>query len=236
MGSSSADSRQSYISRVRLLGWGGGAVKSLSGFKKSHHSVPDADTPATRRFLGQLCAGELAEEAEALFQEVRAAMGYKRKDLSLEVGAPTAVLTARDFVFEWDYALESCDPASYVITRTLHGLRSGDLVRAPEFDGVFARRFTAVGFDLRKGVQVEAVIDAVEGLEEDPAGLQVDYPSDCRTCTLSVPGVEAEVVCDGASLEMRFARAGSPRELIEAFAAVRAAFALSKSRPLAGLL
>ncbi|MFH1496911.1 MAG: hypothetical protein ABII82_03700 [Verrucomicrobiota bacterium] len=234
---SSGDAKQSYVSRVRLLGWGGGAVKALGGFKKSHHTLPDADTPATRRFLGQLCTGELTEEAEALFQTVRAAMNYKRKDLSLDLTSPTAVLTAKDFVFEWDYALEPADPASYVVTRTLHGLRSGDLVQAGEFDAVFAGRFTAVGFDLRKGVQVEAVIDAVEGLDdENAAGLRVDYPSDCRTCTLSVPDVAAEVVCDGASLEMRFTRAGSPRELLEAFAAVRAAFALSKSRPLAGLL
>ena len=49
-------------------------------------------------------------------------------------------------------------------------------------------------------------------------------------------GVEAEVICDGATVEMRFPRAGSPRELIVAFAAVRDAFALSKAKPLSGLL
>jgi hypothetical protein len=48
--------------------------------------------------------------------------------------------------------------------------------------------------------------------------------------------VGAAVVCDGATLEMRFDKAGSPRELVEAFAAVRKAFALTKDRALAGLL
>jgi len=48
--------------------------------------------------------------------------------------------------------------------------------------------------------------------------------------------VEANVICDGATLEMRFPKNGSPRELVAAFAAVRSAFALTKNRVLAGLL
>jgi hypothetical protein len=51
-----------------------------------------------------------------------------------------------------------------------------------------------------------------------------------------VEGVNAEVICDGATLEMRFPRAGSPRELMAEFVAVRAAFALTKDKALRGLL
>ncbi|HEX7632249.1 MAG TPA: hypothetical protein VF388_08955, partial [Lacunisphaera sp.] len=77
--------------------------------------------------------------------------------------------------------------------------------------------------------------DAVEAQEAD-SPLQVTYPSDCRHCVLVVEGVMAEVICDGATLEMRFPRPGSPQELIESFGAVRSAFALSKSKVLGGLL
>jgi hypothetical protein len=44
------------------------------------------------------------------------------------------------------------------------------------------------------------------------------------------------VICDGATLELRFSRSGAPAELVTAFLAVRAAFALTKNRVLAGLL
>ena len=80
---------------------------------------------------------------------------------------------------------------------------------------------------LMQGNAVEAQADT---------GLTVSYPSDCRHCVLAVAGVDAAVVCDGATLEMRFPRPGSPRELVAAFAAVRSAFALSKDAVLAGLL
>ena len=174
-------------------------------------------------------------------------MNYKRKDIGLDVTSPVAVLGAKDFTLEIAYALEAADPASYAITRTLHSIKNGDLLRVAEFDELFAGQFSAIAFALKKGVRVEAVIDAVEGLEDDDDGdagseptkaakLRVDYPSDCRDCTLTVAGVDAAVVCDGATLEMRFGKNGSPRELVEAFAAVRKAFALTKDRALAGLL
>ena len=79
------------------------------------------------------------------------------------------------------------------------------------------------------------MIDAVEGLAGDDA-LKVEYPSDCRDCTLAVAGVSAVVRFDGSELAMVFPRSGSPQELLEAFVTVRDAFALTKKPVLAGLL
>ncbi len=223
------------MSRVSLTGRSAGLVKNLGGFRKQHHTVPDAVNPATTAFLGKLCAPELAEEAEQFFQQAKAAFGYKRTDLTLDVTSPVAVLTARDFTLELAYALEKANPAAFEVTRTLHSLSGGGLAARPEFNGLFAATFTGLVFALTKGVKVELVIDAIEALEGEHA-LTVSYPSDCRQCVLRVDGVSAEVICDGATLEMRFPRAGSPAELIESFAAVRSAFALTKSKVLAGLL
>lgn len=56
------------IAEIGFIGRSGGAVKSLGGFKKSHHTVPDAVTPAANAFLARLCEAELAEQAEGFFQ------------------------------------------------------------------------------------------------------------------------------------------------------------------------
>jgi hypothetical protein len=231
----SADAPHKFVTRISLVGRSHGAVPALSGFRKQHHTVPDAVNATTAAFLGKLCTGELKTEGESFYQRAKAALGYKRAELALEVSSPAAQLTTRDFVFEIVYALEPSDPAAFVVTRTLHSLRTGDLINRPEFDGLFAGVFSGIVFGLTKGAKVEAVIDAVEALG-DESDLTVSYPSDCRQCVLSVESAEANVVCDGATLEMRFPQSGSPRELVAAFAAVRSAFALTKSRVLAGLL
>jgi hypothetical protein len=234
----------SAVQQIRFVGRGSGAVKHLRGFKKSHHTAPDAVNATTTAFLGKLCAEELAEEAEAFFQRAKAVFGYKRKDLALELAAPSAVLTARDFVLEWLYALDETAPSDWRLTRTLHGVKSSDFLATPECAQVFAGLFSELVFTLTKGAPVEAVIDAVEGLDAGAAGdgvgeraaLRVDYPSDCAHCILSVEGVEASVRFEGAELAMVFPRSGPPQALWEDFLAVRSAFALTKDRALAGLL
>ena len=226
---------QPFVSRLSLVGRRTGRVKALASFKKQHHTVPDAVNAATSAFLGKLCASELAAEGEQWFQRAKAAFGYKRAELTLEVASPAAVLAAKNFTLEIAYALEAADPGGYSVTHTLHNLSSGELVERPEFDDLFARMFEGMVFGLTKGARVEAVIDAVEA-QAGAGGLSVSYPSDCRHCVLAVAGVDAAVVCDGATLEMRFPRPGSPRELVAAFATVRSAFALSKDPVLAGLL
>ncbi len=221
-----AELPSSIVASLAFVGRDGGAVKTLRGFQKGRHTLPTAVNPATSAFLAKLCETELAEQAESFFQSVREALAYKRRELSLAVASPAAVLTAKDFTFELAYALEAADPARYGVTHTLRDLRRPELVRHQGFDTVFAARFTDLSFGLKKSVRIEAVIDLVEALDAD-TGLAVAYPSDCRDCTLTVPGVEAAVRCTGASLELVFPAAGSPAELLDGFAAVRSAFALS---------
>jgi len=223
----------SVVADIGFIGRGGGLVKALGGFRKGHHQVPDAVNSATTAFFAKICADELAAEAEQLFQAVRTGLGYKRKDLSLTVASPVASLAAKDFAVEIVYALEERDPARYATATTLHGLRNPPLARTEMFSRIFAGKFSEISFALRKGARVEAVIDAIEALDAEH-GLTADYPSDCRDCVIGVTGVEAQVRVTGGSLEIVFPRAGAPAELIEAFATVREAFAVS--RVLAGLI
>ena len=223
----------SIIAGIGFIGRGGGQVKALGGFKKGHHTVPDAANPVTNAFLGKICGPELAEQAEKLFQDVRTRLGYKRKDVVLNVTGPLAVLTAKDFAVEIFYALEEAAPGRYGVITTLRDLQDGDLAQREEFAAIFAGKFTEISFALKKGARVEAIIDVIEALDGE-GGLAVSYPSDCRECVIRVEGVDAAVRCSGGTLEMVFPRAGAPHELLAGFAAVRGAFAVS--RVLTGLL
>ena len=106
----------SIIAGISFIGRSGGVVKTLGGFRKGHHTVPDAVNATTNAFLGKLCAGELTEEGETLFQRVRTGLGYKRKEVSLAVAGQSAVLAAKDFSVEIFYALEEGDPTRFAVT------------------------------------------------------------------------------------------------------------------------
>ncbi len=228
-----SDLPSSIVAGISFIGRSGGAVKALNGFKKGHHTLPDAANATTNAFLGKICAGELTAETEEKFQRVRTGLGYKRKDVSLSVAPPNAVLTGRDFTWELGYALEESNPARYVVTYLLRDLQSADLAQTDAFAEIFAGMFGEISFALKKGARVEAIIDAIEALDPDQ-GLNVTYPSDCQECTIDVEGVEAHVRCTAATIDLVFPRAGSPRDLMAAFAEVRGAFAVSPV--LAGLV
>ena len=145
-----ADDPRSFITQVSLVGRSEGAFKNLRGFDRKRHTEPDCVNQATSAFLAKLCAPELAEQAEGFFQSARTALAYKRKEIALDVSTPQAVLSAKDFTLEIAYALDPAAPASYTVTRTLHSIKSGDLLRVAEFDAVFAGQFTAIAFALKK--------------------------------------------------------------------------------------
>ena len=223
------------LQSFRFSGRSTGLVKMLRGFKKSHHSIPDAVNAATTGFLAKLAAEELAEEAEQIFQQARSLLHYKRKDLALELEAGVAVLSAKDFIFEIAYSLSDTAPSDYVVNRSLHGLKRADFLFLPECDTLFTGLFSEVVFLLVKGAPVERVIDAIEELHALNSPLKVDYPSDYQNCVISIPGVEAEVRFDGRELAVVFPRTGTPRELWESFLAVREAFGLTKDEVLRSL-
>ena len=216
------------IASIAFIGRSSGQVKALAGFRKGRHTLPDAANAVTNAFLGKICAPELTEEAEQLFQTVRSGLGYKRKDVTLSISAPFATLTTRDFTVEIGYALDERDAGRYSVTKTLHELQDVDVARQDAVTRIFAGAFSEICFSLIKGARVESVIDAIEALEGG-GGLKVDYPSDYRDCTIRVDGVDADVRCTGATLDIVFPRAGAPGELIAAFASVRAAFQISKA-------
>jgi len=228
-----ADSN-TYIQGIRFSGQNSGPVKTLRGFTKGRHTVPDAINATTLAFLGRLCAEELGEEAESIFQQARRVCDYKRKDLSLDLSPPSALLTAKDFSLQIAYGFQDDDPATYSVTWSLDGFTELDFLRGEACCELFSGRFSELVFNLTKGASVESVIDAVEAL--DTEDLKVDYPSDYSDCLLSVPGLDAQVRFNGAELAMVFPSAGTPADLLDGFLLVRKAFALVKDGPLSGLL
>ena len=123
----STDIPSNIIADIRFIGRTGGAVKKLGGFKKGHHTLPDAANEVTNSFLGRLCTRELEEEAEGKFQAVRTGLDYKRKDIALTVTSPIAVLSAKDFTFEIMYELDEDAPDEFAVTQTLLDLKNGAL-------------------------------------------------------------------------------------------------------------
>lgn len=209
------DDAISVVRSLAIVGRTRGEVRRLAAFDKKRHSVPDRVCGATQAFLEKLCEGDLTEEAETLFQVAREQFGYKRREISLDVGSGFARLETKDFVLELRYELDDEDPGDYVIETSAKNVASRDLLESAPFNAVVGGRFDRLRCHLSSQVSVESVIDAVE--DDDTALTKVVYPSDCSSCSVTIEGIVGEIFVDGAVLEVRYGKLTTAGVLLETF-------------------
>jgi hypothetical protein len=61
-------------------------IRSLSGFIKCRHRVPQWKSSATKSFVHDISQKEIEEEVEGVHGRIRAHMNYKRKDMLVDTG------------------------------------------------------------------------------------------------------------------------------------------------------
>ena len=113
------DKEAGVFQAISLAGRQDGLVKRLAGFDKSRHTVPKYVSDRASEFLGRLCEEELSEWADDLFRDMRHAMNYKRRDMSLDCENGLARLVAKDFVLERRYSLVEESPQYYDVETEL---------------------------------------------------------------------------------------------------------------------
>lgn len=220
---------------IRFLGQTTGQIKKLSGFKKGIHALPTAATPTTNAFLGKICDAELKGEAETFFQKSRTLLNYKRKDLQLTAANGSACLLTRDFSLEWQYLIEEETPDCWCRTLILHSIQPEADIHSEAFDEIFSGTFDRLEFTLSQAISIEEIIDTIEALSP-PSQLQIDYPSDCKFCTLIAPDITAKIIFTNNSVEMNFPRPGSPGALFSDFLRLRQEFSIHQASGLSPII
>lgn len=206
------------IRNIRFAGCESGSIKSLPGFRKGLHTVPERYTESADQFVGKVSAPALEEEAEAFFQQARQVLGYKRREITLTTEPPLALLQTPDFALETSYRLDPDEPTCFLCERVL---TRADLafLATPESETLFLNLFDRLEIELEKALSVEALIDAIE--DEPEKGIQVNYPSDCSSCSLRFSGLAFELVATSHRLTIRLPQGGSPPMLIDAYEHLR---------------
>ena len=204
------------VRNVHLLGSKPGNVKNLTGFRKGFHKVPATwpDAMFERQF-GAMAEPDLDKLARELFEKLRAGRGYKRKEINLNLDAPTATLTTTDFTLDLTYSLDPADPGDYMLTHDLHSIRDIAVFADGSLNDVFAGVFNRVSFSFGQAIDMEDLIDELEDAPGGSASLR--YPPDCSECVVQLPGYTGVVRVTPRELEVVSPAGASPAELVKTF-------------------
>jgi hypothetical protein len=204
-------------SNVHILGTRTGIVKALLGFRKNFHKIPVVlpDAAFERQFIG-ICAADLDRVVRDLFERLRIARGYKRREITLATDSPDSTLTTTDFTLDLSYTLDAGEPSDYQISYDLYGIRDIGVFADEPLNAVFAGIFNRISFPFAETVPMETLIDELEAVPGGASGLL--YPPDYSECMVSLPGFLGSVRLTSSQMEVINPAATSPADLVKTFA------------------
>lgn len=190
-----------------------GAVKALSGFKKGVHHVPKDVSAYGARFIANISESEIAADLEQVYQSVKDAFGYKRRELERQ-GPNEGVGSVETPAFTYTVGISQNPdgPDSYVLRREITDIKDQDVVFSDEFNDVFDGMFDTLEFEFAKKIDLEKVIDDLED-----AGVTFDADSGATYCRISLPKFPIDIVFDAKSIRLIHGQPQPPRELLSAF-------------------
>lgn len=162
-----------------------GRVRQLKGFQKNIHREPDAHNAATESFIRKVGSAEVERQATELFQDLRHAFGYTRRELEYQCEGGSALLRTPHFTVS---LLIEQDPETarlWNLTTDVSRFEdSSQLLEAP-FLSVFQNRCCSFLLELPQPIDVAAQIDHIESNTELAAFLE--YPPDASWLSLTLP-------------------------------------------------
>jgi hypothetical protein len=184
-------------------------IKNLSGFRRGHRE-PTSINYSTRQFVESISSTETSERAESLFSKIKSTFGYTRREIKCESGK----IVTPDFEYTVSCAQHKEDPSLATLTEEITNLKSR-IVHDERFNKVFSGTFDELVLELSSGIEVEKVIDAIEGSDSDE--IEVEYPSDVSYCTISFKDGADTIRITDCELIIESSLKKSPKELLEIF-------------------
>lgn len=182
-------------------------IKKLSGFKK-HHRVPDVVNDGTRGFVRSVASDEIKQRVDELADALRVSFNYKRKELRIDTAG---LIETPDFVVEVEVDIDPDDPEKCIISTSVADIKNPAIIASNEFSKVFDGEFDRMCFSVSGRIDVESVIDKVE---DDPRGLEIDYPSSAQSCTITAPGIAPQIEVHSDQVIVRFRSTQSVQALL----------------------
>ncbi|MFO8027207.1 MAG: hypothetical protein R6U56_06060 [Opitutales bacterium] len=176
-----------------------GRIRRLKGFRKCHQ-VPDLQYEAAQDFVRKVGAEDVKLLADRIYNDIREAFGYKRKEFDYSCHEGLAEIQTPDFSAQ--LRIDQCpdDPKYYVLTTELTELHNEAIARNPALHACFNNHCDVLTVIFPTGINVEDKIDAIEDLPALAGCLS--YEPDGSRFELRLPDLDLRIEVDEST--MRF--------------------------------
>ncbi len=174
-----------------------GRVRDLRGFTKPKANL-STHNDWERDFVEKAGAAEVTSLATEIFEQLREAFRYKRKDLSFTNIASTASIKGPDFDVNIALSQDPEDAERYLLSTEVRSFRNSEVIDDPNFLAIFTKYCKRIEFELEADIDLESKIDDIE--ENDALAVHLDYDPECTEFTLKLPQAGINIYATGARM------------------------------------
>jgi hypothetical protein len=176
-----------------LRGISGGPIKSLGGFVRSQHSVPDARNDATLRFVRKAGTPDVTEALDQIYRGLKDVMGFKRRQLVSVDDFGSASIKSPDFDVNLSLDQDPADSAKYRLVTEIAAFRRPEVLLEEPFQQLFTNHCDTVVLEFPAAINLDDKIDQLEDREGLDGTLVDERDGSAFTLTLNDPPVRLRV-------------------------------------------
>lgn len=173
-------------------------VKDLSRFAKGFR-VPDHASKSSKQFISRIATPDVHGDLDMMFAECRATMGYRRKDVEVELGDDgQGTMRTPDFEYSVSATCDDDDPSRVRWTREVGQITNPSLIRTPEYEQLFGKLFDMLVFEFESPIDLPRIVDRLEDAPIE--GMQLDINSNADACTIQLKGFPGSIELEPTTL------------------------------------
>lgn len=195
-----ATSDMSNKAQSLISGSAQGRIRRLQGFRRGHQ-VPDLQYEAAQDFVRKVGAEDVKLLADRLYNDIREAFGYKRREFDYNCHEGLADIRTPDFSAQ--IRIDQCDddPKSYRLTTELTELHNEAVARDPALHACFNNHCDVLCIHFPTGINVEEKIDRIE--DNESLAPFLSYEPDGSRFELKLPDLDLRIEVDEVSIRFQ---------------------------------
>jgi hypothetical protein len=209
------------IRNISFMSERSSSVKSLTGFKKGN-AIPDRATIGAQTFIAQIAREQISDDLKEYFTALKSAFKFKRADICVtDENDGTGTIITPYFNYSVSVQQDAENPSQVIWHRHVDAIKEPEQVFSPRFATVFERVFDTVEFTMTLEIDLGALIDSIETLDDDR--IAIEYDPNATHCELSIDGVVGEIHLTKRSMRIVHPNADAPPNLLRSFLAIQSA-------------
>jgi len=187
------------------------SVKSLSGFKKGYHTIPNQVSNATQSFIGDISEREINDSVERVHSRLRENLKYKRKELKPSSGGGSGSIITPHFDYHIEVTLNEDDPSIVTFHEFIENITDGQIIMSEGFNDAFDSGFNSVDFIFEDEIELASIIDELERVK-DPR-IELDYDTSLTVLEIGLKDFPAQIIIESDRMRIAVNRQKKKKKL-----------------------